>query len=327
MLAAPSLFRRVIAKMLDYLLFIAAYTVICTFLPIQLTILKLIFVIFLVSFLWIPFEVIFLKLFKTTPGKFLMGIALVSPLKWKELFSLSWIGAIKSFTLFIPVFNLFAAWVLFKNEPLIPTYFVSKKRSLIGVVFGSLLLGGLFFSTYEVADIDETEGLLKEEMVYIAEGKNLAWNPFNTQGDIGKIELPSTPSERIYTLKLPKEKDGSLDLKELFVTDEASQIEYTITTVEIPYNLMSWGPKMILKGSFDIVEKNTMGAKVFEKKSFRHLNLPSLHYLMGQGDKEKMGRLILVGNQLIRIEVTYPLEKKVELEAEITKFLTSFTPN
>jgi hypothetical protein len=322
MLVAPSIWKRAIAKVLDYLLLIAAFTTACTFLPIQLTVIKLLTFSFLISFAWIPFEVLLLKAFKTTPGKFLMGIGLKESLSIKKLFKISCTSAIKAFTLFLPLFNIFAAWTLIRNEPLISTYFVKKPRKFLSATLAAFFLSTLFFTTYKVADIDQTPSFFYSQ----TDDSNHAfcWDSFELPGAVGKVSLPSAPVEQPYQLKVPDKKEPTVDLTQLVVLDEATGMQYSVIVVDLPHNLMSWGPKMILKGSLEVAELNSEGTTLSSKKSIRHLNLPCLHYTMQGAKTEKMGRLLLIGNQLVKLEVSYPTDKKEQIQAEASEFLSSF---
>jgi hypothetical protein len=322
MLIAPSVWKRAVAKALDYLLLIATFTTACTFLPIQLTVLKLLTFSFLVSFAWVPFEVLLLKAFKTTPGKLLMGIGLKESLSLKKLFKISCTSALKAFTLFLPLFNIFAAWTLIRNEPLISTYFVRKPRKFVSATLAAFFLFGLFLATYKVADIDETPSFFYSQTE--ESGHAFSWSSFEVPGSIGKVCLPSQPTEQPYQLKVPDKKEPTVDLNELVVSDEVTGMQYSVIVVDLPHKLMSWGPKMILKGSLEVVELNSENATLSTKKSIRHLNLPCLHYTMQGANTEKMGRLLLVGSQLVKLEVTYPSEKKGEVQAAANEFLSSF---
>lgn len=321
---APSITKRTIAKLLDYTLLLAIIVGTASFFSIFFSPVQLILAILAISLLWIPFDIFCLSLFKTTPGKYLLGISLKEKLGIGKLIKASFTAAVKSLSLFIPFFNLFAAWVLIKNEPLVPCHFVQKKRRISGLMLGWILSLGIVTSTALFFELDGPSSV--EIKVGERFRKKLSWVTFNDPNGSWKAEFPKSPLLRDQLLQLPSEEQSEVNLKEHFFSDQDSRIEYTITSIDIPPDLLSWGPNLVLKGSLKIVTKNIPGARVMSKKSFRYQDNPSLHYYLDQnGEEERMGRLILIDGTIYKLEVRYPKEIREEIEQELFKFVNSFS--
>jgi len=67
------------------------------------------------------------------------------------------------------------------------------------------------------------------------------------------------------------------------------------------------------------------GAKIRRTSKMKYRALPSLEYEFALlGGKESAGRLILQGNRLYRIEVTYAREKRESVRDSLAHFIQSF---
>ncbi|MCF7806564.1 MAG: hypothetical protein K9M07_07370 [Simkaniaceae bacterium] len=318
----PALWKRICAKLLDYTLVISGFLCISNLLSFDYTLPQLLAIFFGVSFLWLPLEILLLKLFKTTPGKYLFGISIPHRLKFIELIKSCSLSALKSFLFFIPLFNIVVAFVLIREESNAPSQLISKKRKLHKLIILWTIVVGVF--GYTGLNFDIESGSQTEIAANGKIQKKLNWVTYKHPEQSWKAAFPNNPEERDFTLNLPKGEQKQLGLKELVFTDHDGAVEYTISSIEIPHNLMSWGHKLILRGSLKIITDNVPGAKVISKKNFRYRNNPSLHYTLEDRDSERMGRLILIGNTIYKIEISYPKEMKYDLEQELFKFINSF---
>jgi hypothetical protein len=83
---------------------------------------------------------------------------------------------------------------------------------------------------------------------------------------------------------------------------------------------MKWSSSFILSSAVKLV----MGkSDILHKRSTNCYNFPAIEYEARSGEGDILGKLVLVGQKLYRIEVLY---KSVEAKEEAIRFIESFTP-
>ena len=320
---APSLLRRSFAKLIDYLALISGAIFLASTLSFAITSISFLILVFSVSFIWIPFDILLQKCFKTTPGQFLVGITSDKRQKWGTLLQSATVASIKSFSIFIPLFNLMAVWFLTAKEPKAPSYLIKRKGWILPRVMGYILFFGIVgYSSLEL-ELDN-ESSKSTHLVAVQMSHHLNWKEFNDPSTDWQAKFPKAPKERDFTLQLPDKEVPEVEVTEHFHKDENKSIEYTISSIELDQSLLHWGYKRVLKGSLEIVADNIANCKVISKTVIQFNDNPAIHYYIQDGDNQRMGRLILVGNTLYRVETTYSPEKHDEIEQELFNFLNSF---
>ncbi|PCI93282.1 hypothetical protein COB11_05610 [Candidatus Aerophobetes bacterium] len=293
--------------------------------------------IILVPLAWIPFEVLFIWLFGTTPGKAFLGIHLRN----KENKKPSFIQSLKrSFSVWfkgiglnLPLLNVILCvrrLTEMKKKNTLPwdkqlgiTILYKKKRKIRTIIAG-MLIG--FFSLFYVAEYQFREILTSSNQEFFTKKlfNKEKWINYDDKNGAFSVSFLATPEEKKTTLPISKSKDALpyTEIKHLIKEDD---VQYELSYTTLPKSLMKWSPNLLLKGSLKIFASSKSGIKILNKSTKRYKNLPALEFIMQKGSThEKSGRLILIEDTLYKLDVTYPNEKKEELQENIAIFLHSF---
>lgn len=311
--------RLAFSKIIDYLLLLAFFIVIASFLLLSFSSIQILTITCLLPLLFMPLEIISLKLFQRTLGQFLVGIRLKEKKPLSSLLKLSFSSMLKALTLFLPFFNIVFAFYWLKKEAN-PSYMIQKGSFFSRTIFACIYLSFCLYSyTHFALEITHSP---QASYVTSHGKKNLNWMTFKHPNLEWVAKFPKTPEKREVILKLPDDQVSQVQIEEHFLTDN-NAIEYTISSIEIPQRLLSWGYKLILNGSVKIVTDNLPKAKLLSKKITQFKEIPSLVYTLEENSFERLGRLVLIGNTLYKVEVSYPKEKREELQDELNHFIDS----
>lgn len=335
----PKPFSRFLARVLDYFFFYC-------FLILPLFSKNLLdhdymhlFCIFLVPLTWLPFEILFTTLFGTTPGKAFLGIHLRNQKGKKPTFKESlnrcfsvWF---KGVGLNLPLLNLFLcvkrlsemkqnislSW----DETLGISVYYKKKRALRTVFACALVvLFSIFYvGEYELRDIINTS---HQEFFSTKLLNKEKWIRFEDKNGAFVACFLSKPEEKKTKLPIPRSKE-SLDYTEVIHTIKENQTTFEISYTRLPKSWLKWSSSLLLKGALKVFASNVPQTKILKKSSKMYRNLPALEFILKKGsDQERSGRLVLVGDILYKLDVTYPVEKRDETQESIATFLHSFEP-
>lgn len=96
--------------------------------------------------------------------------------------------------------------------------------------------------------------------------------------------------------------------------------DYSVSYTTLPESLTKWGSKLVLGGALKVLNQNMY---ILGKHSSVCDNFPALHYEATNQEGFLVGKLILIGQKLYKVEALYhqPEEKEA---AE--KFIESFHP-
>ncbi|MBP9841020.1 MAG: RDD family protein [Simkaniaceae bacterium] len=330
-----NLYLRAFARALDYLFFYVGIALGIFISPfIVPDVLYLIAALFIPLF-FLPFETLYLKLFGTTPGKALLGIHLRTKNKekpsWKQAFKRSFEVAARGTGFGIPFINVICMYFYFKKlrkkEPQELDVYISSKR-IFKTCFASLLFilvalpAGIpsiqdrFFDTGTPLFSD----MLRQGEFHLAE--NLRWKKFTApQGDF-TINFPKLPKEESRKLPIPNSKN-TLPYTE-FQCTHTSGTNYSISYTILPSKWLKYSSSLVLKGSLRFINKHIGKSEIVSKRVHRFKSLPALDYTLFNGEVEQRGKLILIGNTLYKIEVTYRPSQKESVEKTLNAFLNSF---
>ena len=334
-------FARCLARALDYSFFYAFFI-----LPLFFTslldddIVHLICVV-LVPLLWIPFEALLLAFLGTTPGKALFGIhirdnnkkklSLAASLKRSVMIWLQGLGAN------LPILNLL---LIIKNFKRLNTqeatswdkshkiFFYYKKRTYFRTLLGSLLMA--LFAIFFVAEYEVREVITSSHQAFFS-SKNfnkIGWKSYVDPQGAYSLAFPSTPEVSETKIAIPKSRD-SLPFRTIHYLNKEKEIEYNLTHTILPDNWLKWNSALLLRGALKVVASRMAGqAKILKKHTERYKGYPAVDFvLQKKSNKLCAGRLILIGNILYKIEVTYPQHLQEELQDEIHGFLETFQPS
>ncbi|MDN3505207.1 MAG: hypothetical protein P0S95_06515 [Rhabdochlamydiaceae bacterium] len=319
----PSLLRRSFAKIIDYTLLLIGAIGVSFALSYTFSSACFLLLVLSISFLWLPFDILFQKFFNTTPGQFLVGIKAEKRQKWATLCKYATVASFKSFTILIPFFNLIAVWFITKKEPVTPHYLIRRKGLVFPRILGFILFfAALGFSVLEI-ELDDSPSR-STQLVAGQMTRELNWKEFNLPTTDWQAKFPKTPKERDFMLQVNDKDLKEVEVTEHFHKDEKKSIEYTISSIELDESLLHWGYKRVLKGSLEIVVENIEKGKLISKAVLQFKDKPAIHYNIQDGKNERMGRLILVNSTLYRVETTYLKKNEESVKDEIFNFLDSF---
>ena len=333
-------YTRAFARVLDYLLFYAGIALGIFISPFMVPDLVYVILALFIPLFFIPFETLYLKLFGTTPGKALLGIHLRNENDekptLKQAFKRSFRIAAQGLGFGIPFVNLVCLYFYFKKlrkqESESLTIYISVKRRLRNILASLLFIFvALPAGVPSVQDrFFDTQAPLFSDMV--REGKfhllddNIRWKKFNApQGDFS-ISFPKQPKEESRKLPIPNSKN-TLPYTEYKCTHASSGTHYSISYTTLPSKWLKYSSSLVLKGSLRFINKHVGHSEVISKRVQKFKSLPALDYVLFDGKVEKRGKLILLGNTLYKIEVTYDPSQKESLERTFTAFLNSFQPS
>lgn len=323
-----NLIRRILARLLDYSLFYFAANLIFTLSSLHIDErMTLIFLAFLPLF-FIPFEVLFLTLCGTTPGKALFGLRVRTQKGNKLTIREATLRSIsESWKNLIPI-NLGYLLYFLQTNGEMPldkkhTFTIETiKRSRVRTLIGSLLLA-LSFTTF-LYEEEIVQKVTKSGGLFQFIGGSKEWPAFTQAKEEFSIHFPKSPEE--VNKKLPVPGGAPLDYFEHMFKSEEDVI-YSVSYTTLPGSLLKWSTGLVLKGSIKIIATQLTHAEIMTKRVVQWKEHPALDFRLYQPGREIQGRLILIGSTLYKVEVNYPEALKNEVSENINYFVESFNPN
>lgn len=132
------------------------------------------------------------------------------------------------------------------------------------------------------------------------------------------VQFPTDPEEKVEAIAV---SDRTLQYQEY--KSEADDTEYKVSYIDFPGIWKMAGSKTILTKSFHtLLDHEEQVEKVIQAELTHHQGNPSLHYHLIQAGKEVKGRLVIVGNTIYQLVVSYP--KAIAQKIDTDRFLNSF---
>lgn len=195
-----------------------------------------------------------------------------------------------------------------------------KKLTLI-LLFVFFLLGG----TYIYFDVYKERGLRINLHALIEKGMGFdGWTKFDPKTENFSIFFPKNPVSVSRELPIPGSSD-SLPYQE-YKVEQQEDCVYSISYTTLPDKWMKWGSGLILKGALKVIMYELGKVELVGKSSNTFKGFPALDYEHYSRDYETSGTLILVGNTLYKVEMTYPLSMRNDVQQQISQFIESFEP-
>jgi len=250
----------------------------------------------LLPILFIPVETLFIKCFKTTPGKFILSLRYKESFTWKSAFLLSCKTACFQKT----------SSVLIRKNP----RFIFR---LIVALF-------MFCTIFPETAVKQASKVLPFEIV-----KHLkVHRTGGVEVPIGWVKLGSTtlpfsaffPSQATLT---EMEKSIPHSDKTLLFKEYTSN-EYSLVHVDLPNSWVKWGSNLVFKGTLQQV-LSYENATLLNKQKTTYNDYPALDFTLKKGNKTSYGRLILVNNTI------YKLESEAENEEQASYFFNTLQIN
>ncbi len=197
------------------------------------------------------------------------------------------------------------------------------KKWLLPLILFSVSLGGLFFyiDVYREKTLPiDLHGIVDDPQAL--EG----WEAFTPKDRQFSVFFPSTPTKKTRDLPVPGELQ-SLPYREFYFEHTDSQTRFSVSHTTLPSRWLRFGSGLVLKGAHKILLRELGKISIVGKSSNTFKNYPALDYEYYSQETETAGTLILVENTLYKVEVAYPLEKRLEAQRLIAPFIQSFHPD
>ena len=277
-----------LSRALDYLWFWSILFFIVDILNLDL-IFYIVITLFL-TILFVPVEATLIKYFKTTLGKYIFGIRYSNTFTWRNAFRFSFRRAL---------FLKMPAEILHKKP---------KRLSHILAITTSFLLSSL--SLAPEATLNQASKILPFEFLQELKVKrNGGGNcPDGWVKLTSAIELPFLaffPEEP----KLKETRKPIPHSTHILVYKEFTQEKYSLGYVDLPASWVKWGSNLVFKGTLQQVVSHEKGTITQKEKTF-HEQFPAMDYEIERNGSKTLGRLILVGTTVYKLEVTEKTSSK-----------------
>lgn len=299
---------RALARFLDYIWFYG-------FLLLVFDLFDVSYLFYLVSFialpiLFIPVEIILLKLFRTTLGKALFGFSYNKDFSWKTAAAVAGQKGFLLQPLFTPLVNLIYAvfyikelkrypenrWDEYKGIRIAPQKSSFFSKTLL-IALAAIVTTFVTFPDPTIGRISSMVGIEVPAIIRKNNSKNFE-----------KWAKISEKSFSIFFPKKPKffEKDypipGSSTKLHVKEYHHEADLHFSLTYTTLPSSWTIWGSSRVLKTALSQMEKRI--GRIQTKSMMKHDSYPAMYYVLKNGKKATIGKLILVKNTLYRVEAT-----------------------
>jgi len=277
--------RRFLARLFDYGLFYFVTIFISLVLPLEVDSQLFALWALVAPLVWMPFEMVLLKLFGSTPGKKLFGLSF-PPLSWKESFQRAF---------------------FFKKSRDIRSRPIGLKRYFIALMMTCSAAATLFLG----------EDISEAAVHYEKQVTEAGWVQYISDNGKFQVQFPKKPKEVSQVFEVPN--GAPINLSEFKAHKEA---EFSVSYLDLPKKWKLFSSNTLLKGAMGVIVDHVPGSTLIDKKLVKHKDYPAMDFRMKQGENTIEGRLILVGNTLYKLWVVYFPDTPKEAQHET--FLGSF---
>lgn len=325
-----SLFRRFIARLFDYTLLFTVFSFFIdstNFLELSL----------LTPLIFMIIETFCIAFSGATPGKFLCGIRIKQTdgkkLSLKQSFQRSFTVWIKGMAFGLPFLNIIVPVIQLIRARKTKSFSWDKKdeievlyakRKVAGVLI-AVCLFGVMITPYIVEEEWKNTTLGYNTNIFNLKKKKdgeFDWKKFNPGEEEFAIAFPKDPDFTSREIPVPK-SSLIIPFKEYSCTHNKTT-SYSVCYIELPQKWLKWGSSLVLKGSLKVLVKMVPNAKIVGKNTKKFKKLPALDFILSSKNHEVMGKLILVGNKLYKIEVKYPAVEREKNSTNLYNFIESF---
>lgn len=284
-----------ISRIFDYSLF---FFVLATFFSFSFLFYLPFFIfclILLIPFLWAPIQAYFLSRFGATLGNYLLRIKVTS----RNDSYLSFSEGLKQ--------------VFFFNQKRVKI--IQKNISSFRIFFTCLMI--VLFSFLGVKGERWARMIQTAPKEFSTEG----WVECNSDQVAFRVFFPIDPKRESKYFILPN-TGKKIVYEEIFTNQD--QTKYSLTHGVIPRKWKLAGNVALLKMFVEKLMKTSPDLKLLEQHYIMHRGHRALEYKLSQGDQEIRGRVMIVGNKMYRLMITYLPEQCSTKDQSI--FLESFEP-
>lgn len=195
------------------------------------------------------------------------------------------------------------------------------KGSFSKILIVSLILVGGAFGSYKLYNM--VKGKPLSTRWHAKSGMLDKWVTFNPKDAAFSVLFPKNPEHLSRTLPVPR-SDDTLPYNEYQASTDSMTVSVSYTV--LPDDWVRWGSSLVLKGALKVIMGEIKGAHLVGKSSNTLKSYPALDFEHYLGDQETAGTLVLVGNVLYKVEISYPLSEREHVHDILGEFIESFCP-
>jgi len=233
------------------------------------------------------------------------------------------------FSLLLPGINLVSLYYLIKKKSFsnwdrnheITLHY--KNGTFVRWTLAAILLFSTFHFTQNHRDIQEKTffSLIPKEHVKDDTSK---WKRFTPSSNEFILDFPLQQPTYVYKeLPIPKSQD-TLPYHEYKTVLNENTVQYSLSHTQLPSRWVRWSSKLVLKGVIKVLVEKQPGTRLVQSTTLGANGYPALDYQLTKNGQHAIGRLILIGQSLYRIEVNFPPSEKPNLQEDINLFIHSF---
>jgi|GEM_PF-2198804 len=154
------------------------------------------------------------------------------------------------------------------------------------------------------------------------------WTVFNPKEEHFAASFPKKPESEERKLPIPG-GGAPLDYHEFFCETEGA-VRYSVSYTTLPEGWLKYGNSLVLGSALKVIMQEVGKTQLVGKNTTEFKSFPALDYehytTLQEGQIECAGTLILVGNILYKVELSYPLELHSQLQDHVAYFIENFNP-
>lgn len=150
------------------------------------------------------------------------------------------------------------------------------------------------------------------------------WKTVAPKEENFEAAFPEKPETITRDLPIPGGEDA-LPYKEFLCKTEGNKT-YSVSYTTLPGGWLKYGNSLVLGGALKVIMKELGKVQLVGKETTKFQSFPALDYEHYSEKMETAGILVLVGNVLYKVEMSYPLEMHDKVQDELSNFIANFSP-
>ncbi|MCH9612778.1 MAG: hypothetical protein S4CHLAM102_12750 [Chlamydiia bacterium] len=333
--------RRLFAGIFDYLWLASALTFGICSLTFEYTVPLLLGAMLLLPVISAFVESILIRVFSTTPGKFIFGIQVQNETggmpSFRQIFKKSMLKGWRLQILFLPIINVIALPFLIKRyqKNQSPSWdsidypeLVERKNTRFNQVITLFLIGVFAFLQFEAVSTTFNRHLFAPkayEMGTDLTPEILGWRSYELDEGSFSASFPNKPEYVAKDFPIPSSTE-KLPFYEYSHEHPKEPIRYSISYTVLPDGWMKWSSGLILKGAMKIIVRYTSGSKLVDKQKISSKKYPGYNYTLSKSGTLIKAQVYLIGNRLYRVETQFAKDLDTAEQKKADVFIQSFKP-
>ncbi len=199
-------------------------------------------------------------------------------------------------------------------------------KKVIFILIGAMVaFGGYFFYSHSSKPQQQ---MLNLHQVVRKGVEFKKWITFNPKDENFSASFPKKPKVDSRKLPIPG-SDNFLPYKE-YLCELDGGVLFSVSYTTLPQEWLKYGNSLVLSGALKAIMLELGKTELVGKEMIKFKSFPALdyeHYTVAkESQREAAGTLVLVGNTLYKVEMSYPLEYHDHVEEQLSNFIENFVP-